>query len=141
MQSNSDTGPRGAGSATDRQYVIQPRTVLPIESWYTSVWLTLDNTEALPCLGLQQRGDRATRKRAPTILASLSVGTGRLDNHTARDRGGGTVHLRSSVARAPPRPLNGITLSPWKRRDLPHSSRTGQRLGRQRAEADLRRAG
>ena len=36
--------------------------------------LTLGDTEALPCLGPQQRGDRATRKRAPTIFCpSLSL--------------------------------------------------------------------
>jgi len=29
------------------------------------------------------------------------------------DRGGGILQLRSGVARAPPRPLNGITIRTW----------------------------
>jgi cyclopropane fatty-acyl-phospholipid synthase-like methyltransferase len=33
-----------------------------------------------------------------------------LAHQTRADRGGGILHLRSNVARAPPRPLNGLTL-------------------------------
>ena len=35
--------------------------------------LTPGDTEALPCLGLQHRGDRVTRKRAPTIFSTAGM--------------------------------------------------------------------
>ena len=43
------------------------------------------------------------------------------------DRGGDILYLRSSVARAPPRPLNGTTLSSPAPESLPRSSVNGAR--------------
>jgi hypothetical protein len=60
--------------------------------------LTPSDTEALPCSGPQQRGDRAIRKGAPTIFVSIATDNNPEHSHRLASVGWARVTMRNRLA-------------------------------------------